>query len=181
MLLAYRLKFFGHMCYYFTVCPVPRNKEEEEFIKERERNRELMEEIAREIEMTCLGKLKNKWITIIKTLNEQVLPSELKALLNSLFFGAVRGQLGVSNMEQCRFCISKASYPFSLIHLVVKQRIQEVIHTYTIHRRPFWLLNEITHPAQERLLWLGVCSIANLTASIVDLCRHSRALLGQLT
>ena len=33
------------------------NKEEEEFIKERERNRELMEEIAREIEMTCLGKL----------------------------------------------------------------------------------------------------------------------------
>ena len=35
-------------------------KEEEEFIKERERNRELMEEIAREIEMTCLGKLKNE-------------------------------------------------------------------------------------------------------------------------
>ncbi|CAH3181300.1 unnamed protein product, partial [Porites lobata] len=35
------------------VCPVPMNKEEEEFIKERERNRELMEEIAREIEMTC--------------------------------------------------------------------------------------------------------------------------------
>ena len=34
------------------------NKEEEEFIKERERNRELMEEIAREIEMTCLGKFK---------------------------------------------------------------------------------------------------------------------------
>ena len=34
--------------------------EEEEFIKERERNRELMEEIAREIEMTCLGKLKNE-------------------------------------------------------------------------------------------------------------------------
>ena len=47
------------MCCYFTVCPVPRNKEEEAFIKERERNRELMEEIAREIEMTCLGKLKN--------------------------------------------------------------------------------------------------------------------------
>ncbi|CAH3133136.1 unnamed protein product, partial [Porites lobata] len=42
------------MCCYFTVCPVPRNKEEEAFIKERERNRELMEEIAREIEMTCL-------------------------------------------------------------------------------------------------------------------------------
>ena len=58
MSLAYRLKFFGHMCCYFTVFPVPRNKEEEEFIKERERNRELMEEIAREIEMTCLGKLK---------------------------------------------------------------------------------------------------------------------------
>ena len=36
------------------------NKEEEEFIKERERNRELMEEIARDIEMTCLGKLKNE-------------------------------------------------------------------------------------------------------------------------
>ncbi|CAH3182773.1 unnamed protein product, partial [Porites lobata] len=36
------------------VCPVPKTKEEEEFIKERERNRELMEEIAREIEMTCL-------------------------------------------------------------------------------------------------------------------------------
>ena len=35
-------------------------KEEEEFIKERERNRELMEEIAREIGMTCLGKLKNE-------------------------------------------------------------------------------------------------------------------------
>ena len=48
------------MCYYFKGCPVPRNKEEEEFIKERERNRELMEEIAREIEMTCLGKLKHE-------------------------------------------------------------------------------------------------------------------------
>ena len=47
------------MCCYFAVCPVPANKEEEEFIKEREKNRELMEEIAREIEMTCLGKLKN--------------------------------------------------------------------------------------------------------------------------
>ena len=75
----------------------------------------------------------------------------MKALLNSLFFGAVGGQLGVSNMEQCRFCISKATYPFSLTHLVVKQRIQEVIHTYTIYRRPFRLLKEITHPAQERL------------------------------
>ena len=62
------------------------NKEEEEFIKERERNRELMEEIAREIEMTCLGKLKkiqNK-LAYLKTLDEQVLPRELQALLNSL-------------------------------------------------------------------------------------------------
>ena len=48
------------MCCCFPVCPVPMNKEEEEFIKERERNRELMEEIAREIEMTCSGKLKNE-------------------------------------------------------------------------------------------------------------------------
>ena len=46
------------MCCYLAVCPVPMNKEEEEIIKERERNRELMEEIAREIEMSCLGKLK---------------------------------------------------------------------------------------------------------------------------
>ena len=71
------------MCCWFAVCPVPKTKEEEEFIKERERNRELMEEIAREIEMTCLGKLKNekKKITIIiKTLDEQVLPRELQAL-----------------------------------------------------------------------------------------------------
>ena len=73
------------MCCWFAVCPVPKTKEEEEFIKERERNRELMEEIAREIEMTCLGKLKNgnKKTIIIKTLNEQVLPRELHALLNS--------------------------------------------------------------------------------------------------
>ena len=48
------------MCCWLAVCPVPKTKEEEEFIKERERNRELMEEIAREIEMTCLGKLKNE-------------------------------------------------------------------------------------------------------------------------
>ena len=60
MRLTYRLKFFVHMCCCFPVCPVPMNKEEEEFIKERERNRELMEEIAREIEMTCSGKLKNE-------------------------------------------------------------------------------------------------------------------------
>ena len=33
-------------------------KEEEEYIKQRERNIELMEEIAKEIEITCLGKLK---------------------------------------------------------------------------------------------------------------------------
>ena len=77
------------MCCWFAVCPVPKTKEEEEFIKERERNRELMEEIAREIEMTCLGKLKNekkkkeRRTIIIKTLNEQVLPRELHALLNS--------------------------------------------------------------------------------------------------
>ena len=73
---------------WFAVCPVPKTKEEEEFIKERERNRELMEEIAREIGMTCLGKLKNekkkeRKTIIIKTLNEQVLPRELHALLNS--------------------------------------------------------------------------------------------------
>ena len=72
------------MCCWFAVCPVPKTKEEEEFIKERERNRELMAEIAREIEMTCLGKLKK----IInnnnnKNLDEQVLPRELRALLNS--------------------------------------------------------------------------------------------------
>ena len=48
------------MCCYFAVCPVPMNKEEEQIIKERERSRELMEEIAREIEMTCLGKLKKR-------------------------------------------------------------------------------------------------------------------------
>ena len=73
------------MCCWFAVCPVPKTKEEEEFIKERERNRELMAEIAREIEMTCLGNLKNeKKITIIiKTLDEQVLPRELRAFLNS--------------------------------------------------------------------------------------------------
>ena len=76
------------MCCWLAVCPVPKTKEEEEFIKERERNRELMEEIAREIGMTCLGKLKNekkkeRKTIIIKTLNEQVLPRELHALLNS--------------------------------------------------------------------------------------------------
>ena len=83
------------MCCWFAVCPVPKTKEEEEFIKERERNRELMEEIAREIEMTCLGKLKNekkkkkkrkkkrRKTIIIKTLDEQALKRELHALLNS--------------------------------------------------------------------------------------------------
>ena len=60
MRLAYKVKFFVHMCCCFPVCPVPMNKEEEQFIKERERNRELMEEIAREIEMTCSGNLKNE-------------------------------------------------------------------------------------------------------------------------
>ena len=44
------------------------NEEEEEFIKERERNRELREEIAREIEMTCLGKIKMKINNNIKNL-----------------------------------------------------------------------------------------------------------------
>ena len=39
----------------FAVCPVPMNKEEEEIIKEQERNREEMEEIMREIEISCLG------------------------------------------------------------------------------------------------------------------------------
>ena len=39
----------------FAVCPVPKNKEEEEIIKEQERNREEMEEIMREIEISCLG------------------------------------------------------------------------------------------------------------------------------
>ena len=68
MSLAYRLKLFVHICCYFAVCPVPMNKEEEEFIKERERNRELMEEITREIEMTCLGKLKMKINNKIKNL-----------------------------------------------------------------------------------------------------------------
>ena len=46
------------MCCWLAVCPVPKTKEEEEFIRERERNRELMEEITREIEMTCLGNIK---------------------------------------------------------------------------------------------------------------------------
>ena len=68
MRLAYILKFFVHMCCCFPVCPVPMNKEEEEFIKERERNRELMEEIAREIEMTCLGKLENEINNNIKNI-----------------------------------------------------------------------------------------------------------------
>ena len=58
MPLAYGLKFTVHMCCCFEVCPVPMTKEEEEYITQRERSRELMEEIAREIEITCLGKLK---------------------------------------------------------------------------------------------------------------------------
>ncbi|XP_073250004.1 uncharacterized protein [Porites lutea] len=40
------------------VCPVPRNKEEEKIIKEQERNREEMEEIMREIEISCLDECK---------------------------------------------------------------------------------------------------------------------------
>ena len=39
-------------------------------------------------------------------------------------------------MEQCRVCISKATYPFSLTPLVVKQQIQEVIHTLSIGTQP---------------------------------------------
>ena len=35
----------------FAVCPVPMNKEQEEMIKEQERNKEEMEEIMREIEI----------------------------------------------------------------------------------------------------------------------------------
>ena len=82
--LPYKFKFTVHMCCWFAVCPVPMTKEEEEFIKERERNRELMEEIAREIEMTCLGKLKKIMNNNNnKNLDEQVLPRELRALLNS--------------------------------------------------------------------------------------------------
>ena len=52
------LKFTVYMRCCFAVCPVPMTKEEEEYIKQRERNIKLMEEIAREIEITCLGKLK---------------------------------------------------------------------------------------------------------------------------
>ena len=44
----------------FAVCPVPMNKEQEEMIKEQERNKEEMEGIMREIEITCLGEL-IKW------------------------------------------------------------------------------------------------------------------------
>ena len=54
----------------------------------------------------------------------------MHALLNSSVNPL--GQLGVFYMEQCRFSISKATYPFSLTHLVVKQQIQEVIHTISI-------------------------------------------------
>ena len=41
------------------------NKEQEEMIKEQERNKEEMEEIMREIEITCLGEL-IKWETTSK-------------------------------------------------------------------------------------------------------------------
>ena len=84
--IAYGFKLIDFICCCYVVCPVPMNKEEEKFIKGRERNRELMEEIAREIQITCLGKLKmtkKKIGTIIKTLDEQVLPRELHVLLNS--------------------------------------------------------------------------------------------------
>ena len=53
----------------------------------------------------------------------------------------------------CRFCIFKATYPLCLRQLVAKQRIQEVILTYTA-RQPFRLLKEdhgVIPLAQERL------------------------------
>ena len=49
--------FFSSPKIVFAVCPVPMNKEEEEMIKEQERKKEEMEEIMREIEITCLGEL----------------------------------------------------------------------------------------------------------------------------
>ena len=49
--------FFSSPKTVFAVCPVPMNKEEEEMIKEQERTKEEMEEIMREIEITCLGEL----------------------------------------------------------------------------------------------------------------------------
>lgn len=49
--------FFSSRKTVFAVCPVPMNKEEEEMIKEQERKKEEMEEIMREIEITCLGEL----------------------------------------------------------------------------------------------------------------------------
>ena len=56
-------------------------------------------------------------ITIVKTLDEQVPSSELPAFFDSLTV------LGVFYMEQCIFCIYKATHPLSLTHLVGKQRI----------------------------------------------------------
>ena len=49
--------FFSSRKTVLAVCPVPMNKEEEEMIKEQERKKEEMEEIMREIEITCLGEL----------------------------------------------------------------------------------------------------------------------------
>ena len=49
--------FFSSPKPVFAVCPVPMNEEEEEMIKEQERKKEEMEEIMREIEITCLGEL----------------------------------------------------------------------------------------------------------------------------
>ena len=51
------LFFFNSPKTVFAVCPVPMNKEEEEMIKEQERKKEEMEEVMREIEITCLGEL----------------------------------------------------------------------------------------------------------------------------
>ena len=52
--------FFSSPKTVFAVCPILMNKEEEEMIKEQERKKEEMEEIMREIEITCLGEL-IKW------------------------------------------------------------------------------------------------------------------------
>ena len=49
--------FFSSPKTVFAVCPILMNKEEEEMIKEQERKKEEMEEIMREIEITCLGEL----------------------------------------------------------------------------------------------------------------------------
>ena len=90
-----------------------------------------------------------------KSLNEQVLSREFHAPLNSLTLC----ELEVFYLEQCRFCISKTTDPFSLTHLVVKQQIQEAIHKYTVYtcRWQFRLLKESSPyrywPTQPRKGW----------------------------